>query len=300
MALKYWTDFFDELSLVRGRSLNTVQAYRRDLEVFDEFLQTGKPLSGIYRYLENKGLSTRSQARVISSIRSYYKYCDRQGDKIPDLSQLRPPKVRASLPDPVDLEDFEKILKASVVEGHLEKTSRNQLTLLLLFGLGCRVTELTGLNLQDFYELDSWLKVKGKGGKERVLPLTEAIMEPLKHYLSQARPSLVRENTHALLVNDRGRRPSRIDVWRWLNAWSKKAGFTKTISPHQFRHGCATSLLQGGADLRSIQKLLGHSSIQTTQVYTSVTSPQLQEAVDEHHLFSNMELNVPADTDSEK
>ena len=159
----------------------------------------------------------------------------------------------------------------------------------MLFGLGCRVSELIALNLTSFNETQGWLKVVGKGGKERLLPLTDNLNVGLVSYLKNVRPNLVKGTTDSILINDRGNRPSRIDIWRWLDAWSKAAQFEQTIGPHRFRHGCATSLLEGGADLRSIQLLLGHSSIQTTQVYTQVNQTQLKSEVDQFHPFSELD-----------
>lgn len=290
MALAHWVDFFEDLQNIRGRSQNTVLAYRRDLELFEEFLAKHQDLGSIFYFMDKQKLSTRSQARVISSIRTYYKFCQRQGDKIPDLSKLRPPRVNAKLPEAITLDEFEKLVAASRVEDTF-KSARNHITLTLLFALGCRVSELIGLSLSDYHESDAWLRVEGKGGKERVVPLTDHLLQELKIYLRQVRPHMAREKESSLLVNDRGKRPSRIDIWRWLDAWSKKAGFDKTIHPHQFRHGCATALLESGADLRSIQKLLGHSSIQTTQIYTSVSTKKMQETIDEHHPLSLLDTD---------
>lgn len=285
MALDLWADFFEDLQHVRGRSRNTVLAYRHDLELFDEFQAAHKELSAIYDFMKKKGLSSRSQARVISSIRTYYKFCESKGLKIPPLTTLRPPKVKAALPKVLSLEEFQKLYAACEVENPY-KTARNQMTLLLLFGLGCRVSELIALNLQDLNETEGWLRVVGKGGKERLVPLTQNLSRELKDYLVQVRPKLFKGSSAAILINDRGKRPSRVDIWRWLAAWSSKAGFPDTVNPHRFRHGCATALLEGGADLRSIQMLLGHSSIQTTQIYTSVSTSKLREEIDKHHPLS--------------
>jgi integrase/recombinase XerD len=290
MALSLWVDFFDELEHVRGRSLNTVQAYRRDLEIYDEFLAKHKDIKDLYHFLNKKKLSTRSQARVISSIRTYYRFLASRGQKTPDLNLLRPPRVTANLPEVLNYEDFQKLYQACGTEDPL-KSARNQITLLLLFGLGCRVTELIQLNLKDFYQTEGWLKVLGKGNKERIVPLTEQLQKELKLYLTHVRPHLCKEDTTAILVNDRGHRPSRVDIWRWLDAWSTRAGFEQTVNPHKFRHGCATALLEAGADLRSIQKLLGHSSIQTTQIYTTVSTAKMRETIDEHHPLSSPPRN---------
>ncbi len=286
MTLPRWADFFDDLKNVRGRSKNTVLAYRRDLELFSVFLDKHRDVEAVYQFMTKKKLSTRSQARVISSIRTYYKFCRQMGDEVPDMNQLHPPRVHKKLPSVLSVESFEKLMDASVVKDPC-KTGRNHITLILLFGLGCRVSELTGFDLIDYHESESWIKAIGKGGKERIVPLTGYLLKELKIYLRQVRPHLARESEISIVVNDRGRRPSRVDIWRWLDRWSKGAGFEKTIHPHQFRHGCATALLESGADLRSIQKLLGHASIQTTQIYTTVSTGKMQETVNRHHPFSS-------------
>lgn len=288
MALKLWVEFFEDLQHVRGRSHNTVMAYRRDLELFTEFQKTGKDLASLFEFMKQKKLSTRSQARVVSSLRTYFRFIESQGEKAPELRELRPPRVKPNLPKPLTFGDFQKLLEACKVEDQL-RSARNQITLLLLFGLGCRVSELVALNLMDFNVTDAWLKVLGKGGKERLLPLSENLLAELKNYIKDVRPHLVKDDTKSILINDRGHRPSRVDVWRWLAAWSARAGFEEPVGPHQFRHGCATALLENGADLRTIQMLLGHSSLQTTQIYTTVTSHKMREEVDRNHPLAGIE-----------
>lgn len=287
MELPLWIDFFDELQNIRGRSLNTVMAYRRDLELFLEYRKTSQNIAGFYEFMKKQGLSPRSQARVISSLRTYFKFCESRGHKAPELRELRPPKVKVGLPKVLSVQEFHQLYEAADV-GDAVKTARNHLTLLFLYGLGCRVSELIALNTSDFNATDRWIKVLGKGGKERLVPLTEQLAEKLTSYLKDTRSALVKESTPAILINDRGHRPSRVDVWRWLAAWSLRAGFPEPVSPHRFRHGCATALLEGGADLRSIQMLLGHASIQTTQIYTNVTTSTMTRTVDEHHPLSGM------------
>ena len=287
MALQLWVEFFEDLQHVRGRSLNTVMAYRRDLELFAEFSRDHHDLPRFFEFMKSRNLSTRSQARVISSLRTYFRFLESQGVKAPQLRELRPPKVKAHLPRPITVDEFHQLFEACRADDAL-RSARNQLTLLLLFGLGCRVSELVGANLLDVNLTDSWLKVVGKGGKERLVPLSENLLGELKTYLKQVRPHLVKDDTSSILINDRGHRPSRVDVWRWLAAWSARAGFAEPIGPHQFRHGCATSLLENGADLRTIQVLLGHSSLQTTQIYASVTSHKLKEEVEKNHPLSGI------------
>lgn len=293
MALELWVEFFDDLQHIRGRSRNTVMAYRRDLELFDEYAD-GQTVShalnipGFYEYMKTRKLSPRSQARVVSSLRTYFKFLESHGKQAPQLRELRAPKVKIGLPKALTPPEFRRLYDACETE-EAERTARNRITLLLLYGLGCRVSELIGLNLSDYHEADQWLAVLGKGNKERAVPLTEHLNQELKAYIESARPTLVRDTTNSILINDRGHRPSRVDIWRWLAAWSLKAGFEHPVSPHRFRHGCATALLEAGADLRSIQMLLGHASIQTTQIYTSVTTRNLTETIEKHHPLSQLE-----------
>ncbi|HRK09213.1 MAG TPA: tyrosine-type recombinase/integrase [Pseudobdellovibrionaceae bacterium] len=287
-ALRLWVEFFDDLQHVRGRSQNTVMAYRRDLELWEAYRAKNQSVSGFYQFMKEQGLSTRSQARVISSLRTYFRFCEAQGFTAPELKELRPPKVKAGLPKPLMPAEFDQLLAAAESVEDPIRRGRNRLTLYLLYGLGCRVSELCGLNLRDFHDTDAWLSILGKGDKERAVPLTQGLADELRTYLQRIRPELVRKTgeAEALLLNDRGHRPSRVDVWRWLASWSETAGFAETVHPHRFRHGCATALLESGADLRSIQILLGHASIQTTQIYTSVATPALVEAISHHPLAS--------------
>jgi integrase/recombinase XerD len=293
-ALRMWIEFFDDLQNIRGRSLNTVMAYRRDLEIWEDYRRTHKDVLGFFEFMKARGLSTRSQARVISSLRTYFRFLEAQGVAAPELRELRPPKVKAGLPKSLSAEEFQRLYDSAEGES-VAKTARNRITLLLLYGLGCRVSELISLNLSDFNETDQWLSIFGKGGKERAVPLTKNLAGDLRAYLVAARPQLLKEATEAVLINDRGRRPSRVDVWRWLATWSAKAGFQEPVNPHRFRHGCATALLESGADLRSIQVLLGHASIQTTQIYTAVAGRTMVETIADHHPMSGLESRLDPD-----
>lgn len=287
MQLPLWIEFFDDLQHVRGRSQNTIMAYRRDLELYFDYRKKEKSIPGFYEHMKSHKLSTRSQARVISSLRTYFKFCENRGQECPELRELRPPKVKVALPQSLSIDEFHKLLMACETNDE-NRTQRNRITLYLLMGLGCRVSELIGLDISDFSETERWIKILGKGNKERLVPLTEKLSAELTNYLRNVRPLILHEKTDSILVNDRGHRPSRVDIWRWLAAWSAKAGFEGPVSPHQFRHGCATALLESGADLRSIQLLLGHSSIQTTQIYTNVTTQTLVETLDQHHPLSKL------------
>ena len=276
--------FLEELEI--DRSLHTVSAYKRDLKIYTEFLKKGQDIAYFYQYIDKQGFSSRSKARIISSVRAYFRFLESKGKKT-DLRKLEAVPVSPHLPKLILAQEFKLLYQAASQEKSPHKKSRNQLTLLMLFGLGCRITELIKIQLKDISSLDHSLIVTGKRGKQRVLPLTEDLFTRLSAYIQQDRPFLVSDKTTALLLNNRGKAPSRVDIWRWLAYWSKKAGFNEVKSPHQFRHGFATGLLENGADLRSIQFLLGHSSIQTTQIYTSVRTDRLSQTIRQHHPLSN-------------
>ena len=287
MGLPLWTEFFHDLQHVRGRSLNTVMAYRRDLELWMVYREKSSSIPGFYEFMKKQNLSPRSQARVISSLRTYFKFCENEGFESGELRELKTPQVKLSLPQSLASEDFFKLVEACKVENE-PRTLRNQVVLFFLYGLGCRVSELIQLNLHDYSPSGRWMKILGKGSKERLVPLTDSLVSILEVYLREAREALIKESSSSILLNDRGHRPSRVDIWRWLAQWSKVAGFSETVNPHRFRHGCATVLLESGADLRAIQMILGHSSLQTTQIYTQVTTQTAKKTIDDHHPLSQI------------
>ena len=292
---KYVTQFLEEKEY--QLSPHTLLAYKRDLKLYGDFLKKQEDISLFHEYIDKKGFSSRSKARIISSVRSYLFFREEKAPKNQTENKshrqkLKSVPIKMSLPKLVSPAEFQAILK-SAEEKESHKTARNHITLFLLFGLGCRISEIVGLNLQDLSELDMSLRVTGKRQKQRILPLTQDLWAKLNTYIKYHRSSLLKgQKNHAILINNRGRRPSRVDVYRWLAFWSKKAGFQEVKSPHQFRHGFATSLLENGADLRSIQLLLGHSSIQTTEIYTSVQQEHLKKTIKEHHPLSAHPLHL--------
>ena len=282
---KYIAQFLEAME--HQRSPHTLSAYKRDLKLYSEFLRKHKDIAHFHEYIDKKGLSPRSKARVISSVRAYLFFIEKKDQSTGYQQKLKSVPIKKSLPKFISPDEFQAILK-SAKEKENHKTHRNHISLFLLFGLGCRISEVISLNLQDLSELDMSLRVTGKRQKQRILPLTQDLWTRLNEYIKHHRPFLLKgRKTHAILINNRGSRPSRIDVYRWLAIWSKKAGFQEVKSPHQFRHGFATSLLENGADLRSIQLLLGHSSIQTTEIYTSVQQERLKKTIKAHHPLSS-------------
>lgn len=283
-----WIEFFDDLQHIRGRSLNTVMAYRRDLELWIEYRKHATTVEGFYEFMKTHKLSVRSQARVISSLRTYFKFLLEHGHKAPELRELKPPRIKTKLPKTISPKEFDQLFLSCIVENSPHRTARNQLCLLFLYGLGCRVSEMIELDITDVNATERWVKVLGKGSKERLIPLSDTLFSAVQLYLTKHREFLLKEKSATLIVNDKGHRASRVDIWRWLSAWSKKAGFETAVHPHQFRHGCATALLESGADLRSIQLLLGHSSLQTTQIYTQVSQGKLNKTLEEHHPLAQL------------
>ena len=284
--------FLRDLQFGRNCSPHTISAYKRDLDYYKEFSKNKeKNIQDFYEFLDNKKLSPRSQARIISCLRSYFRFLQRQGKRVVEIKHLTLPKIQHKLPQYISLKDFKALWKASK-EDSQHFSLRNELVLSFLYGLGCRVSELTALNIQDFNETSAWISVVGKGNKQRLLPLPIKLYQILTVYLKDSRPYIGKKRASSLIFNNKGRRPSRVDIWRWLKKWSLKAGFDSVKNPHSFRHGCATGLLERGADLRTIQQLLGHSNIQTTQIYTSINSKKLKSAIKNHHPLSQLKRSI--------
>ncbi|MCY4512303.1 MAG: tyrosine-type recombinase/integrase [Bdellovibrionales bacterium] len=280
-------------------SQNTVAAYKRDLSLYGHFQKTNRDIKDFYQFLTKRNLGARSQARVVSSVRSYLRFLQTHGheDKAEKIKHLIFPKMKAKLPKLLTLDEFKALWIAAQDKGREEKalTLRNRLVLSFLYGLGCRVSELISLNLKDFNETESWINITGKGNHQRVIPLSEDLYESVRIYLKKSRTACVPSEKPWLIFNNKGNRPSRVDIWRWLKIWSLRAGFEQVKNPHSFRHGCATILLEKGADLKSIQQLLGHLNLQTTQIYTSVVSGQIKQTISQHHPLSKKKVSFQKD-----
>ena len=280
-------EFLSYLKLAHGRSPLTLLSYQRDLKNYFDHINNSESSVLFQEYLEKKGLSTRSQSRAISAVRSYFRFLEDCGYKAEFKEVLKTPVVKIPLPHFVNHEEFKNILQAAVVRNNSIETQRNHVVLYLLYVLACRVSEIVCLQLSDYLDSDESIIITGKGNKQRILPVIEPFLTLLREYISISRNILdVYQGSKALIINNRGKRPSRVDIWRWTQKWSKEAKLDKMKSPHQFRHGCATELLNHGADLRSIQELLGHVSIETTKIYTKVSRQKMKRAVEQHHPLS--------------
>ncbi|NOY45647.1 MAG: site-specific tyrosine recombinase XerD [Deltaproteobacteria bacterium] len=289
-----WLDaFLDHLAVERGLSPRTVEAYARDLGRFQTFLEArGQDLTGaagtdvvaFLRAEKRRGVSGRTLARRVSALRGFFRFLSREGAVLRDpTARLASPKAWRTLPHALSPQDAAALVEGPRGEDPL--ALRDRAILELLYGSGLRVSELCDLTL-GFVDLSmGYVRVVGKGSKERVVPLGERAAEALGAYLDRARPRLLRgrKRCDAVFVSRLGRRMSRQSVWNLVKKRCLEAGVPPSTSPHTLRHSFATHLLEGGADLRSVQMMLGHADLATTQVYTHVTRRRLAELVRRHH-----------------
>ena len=282
-------DFLDYLFVERGRSLNTVKSYERDLRKFFTFLSDNtkealefkkEDILAFVSYLRDNDFESSSISRMLSSIRMFCRYLVVEGIRRENPSEiLQNPRGWKRLPKALSIEDIMRLLK-SIKDTQMAE--RDQVIFELMYASGLRVSELTELRVEDVNLEAGFLRVIGKGGRERVVPLSEHTVESIKNYLINVRPRFLKgKSVPYLFVSKRGSRLTRQRIWQSLKEYARKAGVE--LSPHVIRHSFATHLLEGGADLRSVQKMLGHADISTTQIYTKVTTEHLKRIYQKHH-----------------
>ncbi len=278
--------FLDFLRVERGLSRNTVEAYGRDLAGFVSHLEgIGKEVTDVtpdlisdYMGFLARTLSRATVARKTSSVKMFFRFLASEGIIPTNPARLiSTPKLGRRLPGVLSLQEVERLL--SEPDTSTTKGLRDRAMLEVLYGAGLRVSELVGLKVSDINLEAGFLKTMGKGQKERVVPLGAKAIEAVKEYLASARPLLLRKArpTSFLFLNSRGRPLSRQGFWKIIKQYAREAGIGRRLSPHSLRHSFASHLLEGGADLRSVQMLLGHADIATTQIYTHVTRERLKE-----------------------
>lgn len=284
--------FLDSLWLEKGLADNTRESYRSDLALFNGWLvERGLELSAIGREaildhlawrLEN-GYKARSTARLLSGLRGFYRYLLREGEiAIDPTLRVELPHIGRPLPKALSEADVEALLAAPEVDEPLGLRDRAMLE--VLYACGLRVSELVGLTLEQVSLRQGVLRAFGKGSKERLVPLGEEAMVWLERYLGEARDVLLAGRPcDALFPSQRGEQMTRQAFWYRIKLHARTAGIAKAISPHTLRHAFATHLLNHGADLRSVQMLLGHSDLSTTQIYTHIARARLQELHAAHH-----------------
>jgi integrase/recombinase XerD len=283
--------FLEFISVEKGLSSNTVLSYSRDMKKLFQFFHKEKinwlkageeDLIKFIHHQSRSGLSARSLARLISSLKSFYKFLLLDGmiKKNPAAS-LSSPKTWLSLPKFLTVAEVELLL-GQPDEKDIHGT-RDKAMLELLYATGLRVSELVALKIKDLNLKDGFLLCLGKGGKERIVPIGDSAAGAVRRYLDQARPLLLRQPNNFLFLTRRGSPFTRQGFWKLLKSYAKKVDLDVKISPHIMRHTFATHLLERGADLRSVQLMLGHSQITTTQVYTHVSRQQLRRVYDKFH-----------------
>lgn len=280
------------LKLQRNFTSNTVDAYERDLQKLLTYLE-GEGIEAVNVELEDLqhfaaslhdiGVTARSQCRILSGIRSFYKFLVTDGYIQDDPTELlESPQLGDHLPEVLSVEEIDMIESAidlSKWEGH-----RNKAIIEVLFSCGLRVSELTNLKLSNLYLDEEYVRVEGKGRKERLVPISQKAIKELGYWFDDRRLMNIKKGEEDyVFLNRRGAHLTRTMILIMVKKYAEEAGIKKTISPHTFRHSFATALLEGGADLRVIQTMLGHESIGTTEIYTHIDTHTLREAILEHH-----------------
>jgi integrase/recombinase XerD len=287
------SSFLTHVRVEKGLSSNTVSAYRRDLTKFDVFARKRKAsleavtrddlvdfLAGLYR----SNLESKSVARHLVTLRNFFRFAQIQELISEDPSiNLESPKIRRSLPGYLRLEEVERLLNQPDVKTPYGLRDRAMLE--VLYSTGLRVSELTGLRVIDLDMKVGCVRCIGKGDKERIVPVGKKALSIVEKYLREARPKLLgkMQGSPTLFVNRRGVQLSRVGVWKILSAYGRLAGMRVALTPHMLRHSFATHLLERGADLRSVQLMLGHADISTTQIYTHVVEERLKQIYKAHH-----------------
>lgn len=291
----YLKDFLHYLIVEKGLAENTIQSYRRDISAYLIFIETKLQITDINHVtrvhimqflscLKDEGKSARTIARHIASIRSFHHFLilDKIVDHDPTV-HIETPHPELKLPKVLNTDEVDTLLNTPDLTTTLGL--RDKAMLELMYATGMRVSELVNLNINDVHLSLGFVRCLGKGNKERIIPIGKMATEALKEYLEKARPKLInhKNKTDSLFMNHHGQRLSRQGFWKILKQMAVKAGIEKELTPHTLRHSFATHLLENGADLRSVQELLGHSDISTTQIYTHVTKTRLKDVYNQFH-----------------
>lgn len=287
--------FCSYLKLEKGLSDNTIESYRRDVNKLSSFATTliditsstkikTSQIRSFIQWIAKLGMSAKTQARILSGIKAFYKYLILEGRIENDPTKLiEGPKIGKYLPDTLTVDEIDQLINQidlSHPQGH-----RNKTIIEVLYSCGLRVSELINLKITDWYIQDGFIKITGKGNKERLAPIGSMATKLLKTYLSEIRCNQKIHSGHEdyIFLNRRGKQLSRVMIFNIVKNLVEKTGFKKNISPHTFRHSFATHLIEGGADLRAVQEMLGHQSITTTEIYTHLDKEFLKQSIQSFH-----------------
>lgn len=291
----YKKGFKAYLQLEKSLSENSVEAYLHDLGKFTQFLCQNNldkspreieldELENFLEWINQLGMTPSSQARIISGLKSFYRFClQEEISKTDPTALLEAPKLAKHLPDVLSYNEIEKIINSidlSTTEG-----TRNKAIIETLYSCGLRVSELVNLKLSCLYFEVGYVRITGKGDKERLVPIGSSAIKSIKFYLDYIRShvAVLPGNEDIAFLNRRGKKLSRVMIFMIIKELAKKASITKNISPHTFRHSFATHLVEGGADLRAVQEMLGHESITTTEIYTHLDREYLRDTLQQFH-----------------
>jgi len=291
----YKKGFKAYLELEKSLSPNSVEAYLRDIELLTTYLQEKgtlvspsaiklKDLQQFVQWIAELGMTATSQARIISGLRAFYKYC-----ALEDISKTDPtilleaPKLKRALPDVLSFDEIESII--AQIDLSKPEGGRNKAILETMYSCGLRVSEVVNLKISQLYLDLGCIRVLGKGDKERLIPIGSSAIKYITIYKNDIRVHLTpkKGNEDVLFLNNRGSKLSRVMIFYIIKDLALKAGIKKTVSPHTFRHSFATHLIEGGADLRAVQEMLGHESITTTEIYTHLDRDYLRSAILQFH-----------------
>ena len=288
------TKYLNYLLIERGISQNTLESYGRDLRRFLLFVQEEKKLADVHQVtpeviigylvrIKDEGLAANSMNRSLAALRGFYKYLLREKIiKESPLANIELAKVWMKLPDTISKEEMKSILAQPGTQS--VAAIRNTAMMELLYATGIRVSELINLTMNSFNWQVGFVIVMGKGSKERIVPVGKVAYDCVRRYVDEARPKLMqKKSTEVLFLNRFGRKFTRQGFWKIVVDCARKAGLQKKVYPHTFRHSFASHLLEGGADLRTVQVMLGHSDISTTQIYTHITRERLREVHQKYH-----------------
>ena len=282
--------FIDFYWLTTGASKNTLSAYRSDLKIFSKWLNNislidvdKKQIQDYFSYRKDSNISASTQSRMLTCLHSFYQYLsDKQNLKIDPTEQLDYPKLEKKLPIFLNVQEVERLLEAPNSKSLFGQRDRAMLE--LLYSCGLRVSELINLSYHNINLKDEFIRIHGKGNKERLLPMGEIAIDYLTKYELNSRPALLKNGqSDSYFLSNRGRAMSRQNFFYIIKDYASKAGIDKPLSPHSLRHAFATHLVQKGADLRSVQLMLGHSDISSTQLYTHIQNAQLKAQHQKHH-----------------
>jgi integrase/recombinase XerD len=291
----YINGFKAYLQLEKSLAGNSIEAYVRDVEKLCQYLsikeiekQPNELTIYIFRdflkFINELGINNTSQARIISGLKAFYHYLLMEDIiTINPIELLESPRVTRKIPDTLDVTEIDLML--ATLDLSKDEATRNHAIIETMFSCGLRVSEVINLKITDIYEKDEFIRVVGKGNKERLVPISERAIKEINIYVNSIRNKLKIEKdcNNIIFLNRRGKKLSRVYIFLVIKEMALKAGIKKNISPHTLRHSFATSLVEAGADLRSVQQMLGHESITTTEIYTHISKDYLHEVITNFH-----------------